>query len=138
MISVVLDTDGLLGLFNPLDNQADRAVELAERLADAGAEFWVLPTTLAEFALLASSRVGVDRTKSALRQIEEMCFGVLDVNRPLLREAMKLYDKQTSKEESLFDCLVMVGAESVGAQYIFSFDLGYKKNGYQLASDFGK
>ncbi len=136
MTSVVLDTDGLLALFNPLDIQAEKAVELAQKLADAGAEFWVLPTTMAEFALLASSRVGMTRTKEALRKIEEMCYGVIDVNRKMIRAAMDLYDRQTSKEESLFDCIVMVAVDTVDAQCIFSFDGGYKKNGYVLAKDF--
>jgi predicted nucleic acid-binding protein len=133
---VIVDTDALLALFNPEDSLARLADTVAEKLAQTGAEFVILPTTLAEFALVASSRVGVTRTRAALEQIRAMCYRMVVVDLALTDEAMNWYKKQTSKEESLFDCFVMAAVGKIGAECVFSFDKGYKKNGLVLAGDY--
>ena len=132
---VVVDTDALLGLFDPKDSQLEKADRVAGLLVEKGAEFMIAPTTLGEFALLASSRIGVEKTKDALQRIKEMSYGVVEISADFVGEALALYDRQTSKEESLFDCYVMAAARKVGADCIFSFDKGYKKNGFKLAED---
>lgn len=134
MIAIV-DTDALLGLFFQEDPHTEEVKALAEKLAEREVEYWVLTTTLGEFALLASSKIGVVQTKEALKQLREMSYGVVGVDDELMNEACELYYKQTSKEESLFDCCVMAAAKKVGADCIFSFDKGYKKNGFKLAED---
>ena len=133
-MNIIVDTDALLGLFNAIDALHKSAAMLAEKLTEERANIFLLPTTLAEFALLASSRVGVQQTKTAIDHLTQSGYIPVDVTEELTKEAVSLYQKQTSKEESLFDCYVMVAARKITADYIFSFDGGYTKNGFSLAS----
>ena len=135
MITVV-DTDALLGLFIPQDVHHIHALELLERLVHLEAETLILPTTLSEFALLATSRIGMRQTKAAVDELTGTSFVTCDIAEADTKEALTLYKAQTSKEESLFDCYVMAVAKKLAADCIFSFDRGYRKNGHMLVEDF--
>lgn len=133
-MNVIIDTDALLGLFNAKDALHRQSLTLAEKLLKNKANIFILPTTLAEFALLASSRVGLDQTQTAIKHLSDSDYLPVEISENITKEAVTSYLKQTSKEESLFDCYVMAGAKIVRADFIFSFDQGYKKNGFFLAS----
>lgn len=135
MITIV-DVDALLGLANPKDIHHDNSKLLFNKLADFGVDTILLPTVLGEFALLASSRIGMVQTKKAISGFLATSYGINSLDENLTREAVQLYHAQTSKEESLFDCFVMVSAKKLNADCIFSFDRGYTKNGFVLAGDF--
>lgn len=133
-MNVIIDTDALLGLFNAKDALHKQSLRLAEKLLKKRANIFILPTTLAEFALLASSRVGLDQTQAAIKHLSDSDYLPVEISENITKATVDLYLKQTSKEESLFDCYVMTGAIIVKADFIFSFDQGYKKNGFNLAS----
>jgi len=136
-MNTLIDTDTLLGLFNISDLLHKKAVKWTKKLAKKGINTLILPTTLCEFALLASSRIGMKETHEATKKLTNSTFSVLEITEDLTSKAVSLYEKQTSKEESLFDCYVMSAAKKLGIKYIFSFDTGYKKsiNGFQLVCD---
>lgn len=134
-MKVIVDTDALLGIFNLDDPHHENAIKISAYLKRRGASIFIVPTTIAEFALLASSRIGVPTTRKATHHLIHSDFLTLDVTEDLTFKAEELYQKQTSKEESLFDCYVMVAAKKIPADYIFSFDKGYEKNGFALAKD---
>lgn len=136
-MEVIVDTDVLLGIYNLDDPHHGNALKISAYLKKREANIFVLPTTIAEFALLASSRIGVHATKEATHLIRSDLL-TLDVTEDLTFEAEDLYQKQTSKEESLFDCYIMAAAKKIPVDYIFSFDKGYEKNGFVLAKDFLK
>lgn len=134
-MTTIIDTDALLGIFSPKDPHHKTAITLLDKLVQRNDEIFLLSTTLAEFALLASSRIGVNETKNSIKRIMASEYSTLDITEEVASEAVELYYTQTSKEESLFDCYVMVGAKKIAADYIFSFDKGYEKNGIVLAKD---
>src|SRR3989337_389261 len=131
----IIDTDALLGIFNPKDPHNKASVVLLDKLLQRDDEIFLLSTTLAEFALLASSRIGIRETKKSIKRIMASDYSTLNITEEVTAKAVELYFKQTSKEESLFDCYVMVAAWKISADYIFSFDKGYEKNGFVLAKD---
>lgn len=134
-MTTIIDTDALLGIFKPTDPQNKASLLLLDKLLERNDEVFLLPTTLAEFALLASSRIGLQETKSSIKRIMASNYSTLDITEELNAKAVELYYAQTSKEESLFDCFVMAAAKKIPADYIFSFDRGYEKNGFVLAWD---
>ncbi len=132
----VIDTDALLGLFFERDAHAAAAYRIMQQLAERNTTIIIPPTTLSEFALLASSKIGVQKTQEAVERLASKHFRTFTVTPQVTHEAVALYQKQTSKEESLFDCFVMVTAQHETADCIFSFDKGYTKNGFVLIEDF--
>lgn len=135
-MNTLIDTDALLGLFNIDDFHHKNAVLITKKLAKKGVNTLLLPTTLAEFALLASSRIGMKETQRVTNSLTNSTMPIVEITEDLTKSAILHYQKQTSKEESLFDCYVMAAAKKLGIKYIFSFDNGYTKkiNGFQLAS----
>lgn len=96
----------------------------------------MLPTTLGEFSTLATLRLGFDRSQYFTRTILHAGFRLLDITESLVIEANALLQKQTSKENSLFDCYMMIAAQRLSADCIFSFDKGYKQNGFTLLEEY--
>lgn len=134
----VIDTDALLALFNSSDSLHKKASGLLLQLSKKKGVTFILPTTLSEFALLASSRIGAYETRQIVHQLISKGYLSIDITDKITKEAVELYQKQTSKEESLFDCYAMVGANYIKADCIFSFDEGYTKNGFVLIADYFK
>ncbi|OGG02949.1 hypothetical protein A2W14_02110 [Candidatus Gottesmanbacteria bacterium RBG_16_37_8] len=134
-MNVIIDCDALLGLFNIKDFHHQKAVKLIKKCVNEGINIFILPTTLAEFALLSSYKIGVRQAKKAVVALVSSDYLTLDITTEITKEAVSLYEKQTSKEESLFDCLVMVATEKLTCDGIFSFDKGYRKNGFSLLED---
>jgi predicted nucleic acid-binding protein len=135
-MTTAIDTDTLLGLFMPHDVHHKTVQQILDRLADQQCALVIPPTTLGEFALLASSRIGMNQTHAAVEILTSDHFQPFAITPNITYEAATLYRQQTSKEESLFDCFVMVTAKRLEADCIFSFDHGFTKNGFVLIEDF--
>lgn len=127
-MNIIVDTDALLALINPKDALHAKAKALLIELHAQSAQLILLPTTLSEFSLIAASRVGLNQTK-AVAEIwtEGSNHQMIEIDKELINSAVKLFQKQTSKEESLFDCFVMAAATRYEYDAIFSFDKGYLK-----------
>lgn len=127
-MKVLVDTDALVALTNRNDSLHSQTKALLIELHTQGAKLFLLPTTLSEFALISTSRIGLKQTKAI---VDVWTTGsshkILTINNELTTAALKIYEKQTSKEESLFDCYVMAAAKLQIMDAIFSFDKGYQK-----------
>src|SRR3989344_3436366 len=120
-MNAIIDTDVLLGLFNNNDLHHQKALKILKQCVKLGVNIFILPTTLSEFALLASYRIGFDQTKKAVWKLVSSDLLSTDITLEITKEAVNLYEKQTSKEESLFDCYVMTTAKKLLCDGIFSF-----------------
>lgn len=136
-MNTIIDTDALLGIFNTKDALHKDATTVAKDLKKKGVNTFLLPTTLTEFARLASYQIGAKEAQEAAEILIRSGMPVLEITDDITKSAVSHYKKQTSKKESLFDCYVMVTAKKLGITHIFSFDEGYTKsiNGFQLAKD---
>lgn len=134
-MNIIIDTDALLGLFDEEDAHFAKSTSFAQKLIARRVNTFLLPTTLGEFVTLGTIRIGRARTQGAIQAIQRLQFLSLDITETLTNNALALYLRQTSKEESLFDCYVMIAAKEIKADAIFSFDKGYQKNGFKLVSD---
>jgi predicted nucleic acid-binding protein len=136
-MTTLIDTDTLFGLVVDTDHLHARTLALSKRLhKQSEAIVHLLPTTLGEFSTLATIRLGFNRSKYLTDTIAHLGLRLMDVTKEMMVEANALYQKQTSKENSLFDCYVMIAAKHQNIDCIFSFDKGYKQNGFVLIEDF--
>lgn len=136
-MTTLIDTDTLFGLVVETDHLHSRTLALSERLNQhSDVVIYLLPTTLGEFSTLASLRLDFDRSQYFTRAILHAGFRILDITESMVIEANALFQKQTSKENSLFDCYVMIAAQRLSADCIFSFDGGYTQNGFHLLEDY--
>ena len=134
-MTTVIDTDALIGLADRSDALHKPATRIAEALLHRKARVLLLPTTLTEFATVAAKEMGLTQAKKAVHVLLNR-YTLLAVDEVLAFEAVKIYDRQTSKKNTLFDCYVMAMAVRVSADCIFAFDAGYTHNNFALAKDF--
>lgn len=132
----IIDTDALLALVNPNDALHARAKHLAQEFSEQQYTLYILPTTLCEFAMIATIRIGFEPAKRAPERITEQAFFRLDVPPSMVASALTLFQKQTSKENSLVDCFNVIASREQSVDCIFSFDKGYKQNGLTLAEEY--
>src|SRR6266545_96948 len=133
-MTVLVDTDALIGLADVADRHYEQSTRLAHALIQRQATIFILPTTLAEFALVASGKIGMRATQLIVDVLLRSYTGV-DIDQTVVAGAKTRYAVQTSKEHSLFDCFVMEAAQRLAADCIFSYDKGYRQNGFTLIQD---
>jgi predicted nucleic acid-binding protein len=134
-MTVLVDTDALIGLADAADGHYHESTHIAQELTDRCATIFILPTTLAEFALVASGKIGMRATQQIVDLLLRSYTSV-DIDQALVAGAKSRYDVQTSKEHSLFDCFVMEAAKRLAADCIFSYDKGYRQNGFTLVQHY--
>ncbi|MBU1031813.1 PIN domain-containing protein [Patescibacteria group bacterium] len=127
-MNIIVDTDALLALINSADSLHAKAKALLAAMFTQEVQLFLLPTTLSEFSLIAASRVGLNQTKAVVEIFTEGTnHQMIEIDKELINSAVKLFRKQTSKEESLFDSFVMAATVRYTYDAIFSFDKGYLK-----------
>ena len=137
MISIV-DTDAIIGLVSPADPLHQRAKRVSQGLQERDAYLVVSPTTLAEFSLVGQRWLGLTDMKKSLGFLLQDIFITETIGVDAMHMAKELLEKQQSINHSFCDCCVMALAARLHADCIFSFDLGYTKNGFVLAEEYLK
>ncbi len=133
--TVIGDADSLIALVNSEDSNHQRAKGIVERLAEKGYAI-VYPNTAILEAITALTRKLNLRDKAELvaKQSLEGGFGMMWIDEEIQKEALRFQmDNSKSKQNTIFDCLVVACTKKASAAGIFSFDRWYSKLGYSLA-----
>ncbi|MBI2310089.1 type II toxin-antitoxin system VapC family toxin [Candidatus Collierbacteria bacterium] len=134
---IVVDADALVAQINHNDVHHRKAVDITQALINVNAQIFYPITAIIE-ANAHVQRI-FNSTASAYgfaRLMADTSAQVVGVNKQTLVDAIKYFDPQTSKKNTLFDCIVAAVAEENEADAIFSFDKFYKRKGFVLASDY--
>src|SRR6266496_1261903 len=134
---VVIDTDALLAIADVHDALHQRAMVLAKKLSALNANVLLSPTTLAEFAMVATHHIGFHQAKKAVDTLYTT-YSLFQLDAVINNGAIQTYRQQTSKHNTLFDCYVMSICGETQSDCIFSFDKGYTQNGFDLLEDYLK
>jgi predicted nucleic acid-binding protein len=133
-MTTIVDTDTLIGLTIEADPLHERVARLYINVPH-DTTFYLLSDTLSEFATLSTIKIGIDATQRVVSDIVKS-HKLITLSPEHALAAVELYQRQTTKENSLFDCSVMVAAGAYEADCIFSFDRGYTQNGLELLEDY--
>lgn len=128
------DADSLVALAYKNDANHLRAKKINERLLSEGCEI-IYPNTAILEAITALKR-SLDLAGEAHlinRQYQAGAFLMKFVNAEIQLRASERFEKTVSKKNTIFDAIVAETAVEIGADYIFSFDSWYSKEGFNLA-----
>lgn len=134
-LAVIGDSDGLIAILNEEDKNHVLAKETVLKLLQHDAQTIFPLTTIAETVTTLKRKL--NRPSLAARVIQQITSGKLaieNVDTEMLQEALKVFDPKASKQNTLFDALVVSTAKKLHAKVIFSFDKWYDKLGFKLAS----
>ncbi len=132
---IFVDADAIIALLRRDDVHHAHAWEIYGELRKERVRFKTNQIALFEAGTVISQRVG---HKAALRLLmdvkEREIFKVIEYSKNTFDVARTLFEKQTSKNVSLFDCFHMAFCESQNIRSVFSFDTAYQANGFQLVT----
>lgn len=133
------DADGLISLALPLHPNHELAVAGTAAFAREGIEV-IFPSTAIPEAITSLKRAANQPEKAHLlaKQFAKGVFNVVYVDQDIMNRACEIFDGARSKQNTFFDAIVAATAESLGAEYIFSFDGWYPKIGHNLFTTFLK
>lgn len=134
---IINDADAIIALVNEDDANHQQAVTISEMLTEKNATL-ITPVTAVIEAITALKRV-VNRPDLAKVIVAACMTGdipTVDVPADILPEAIKFFNPEGSKQDTMFDAVVAAMAKRHNAQAIFSFDQGYKKTDIPIVSAF--
>lgn len=128
------DADGLVALADKKDANHNKAQKVSEWLLKKGYQI-VFPNTAILEAITALKRAKnlPDKAHLINRQYQAGAFLIEFVNEEIQQRASLRFEKTISKKNTIFDAIVVETAVELGADYIFSFDGWYSKQGFKLA-----
>lgn len=131
---VVGDADALIALVLEDDPHYEEVAEISEKLVKSQATI-IFPVTVFPEAITSLKRAANQPEKAHLlnRQYLAGIFQVEYLNDEIMKLAAEIFDKADSKQNTLFDAIVVATAKHLGADTIFSFDNWYTKLGFKLA-----
>lgn len=131
---VIGDADSLVALADKLDSNNIKAVKISEWLLSTGYEI-IYPNTAILEAITALKRAKNLPEKANLiaKHYVTGAFAVEFINETIQQRAAQRFSKTISKKNTIFDCVVIETAKELEADYIFSFDDFYSKEGFALA-----
>lgn len=132
---IFVDSDALIGIVLPKDAHHGTALAMLDALAQSQEELATSWECIDEVATKLSMYHNKKVARDFLNYVYETSrLTIRFVDAALSREALVIFDKQTSKNVSLTDCANIAICRSMGIRAVFSFDLHYKKNGLKLLS----
>lgn len=129
MKKVFIDADVFVALARVNDKNHLRAKRSYMRLKKEKVNFVSSNTSLYEAITVISQRIGHQKAKEFIDKVRQG-LNVIFVDQEREKMAMIIFNQQTSKNVSFFDCLNMAVMKEIGLKEVFSFDEDYKKNGF--------
>ena len=134
-MTIIVDSDGLIGSLNPADSHFSLSQTILSKLAQKGAKLIYPVTVIAESVTFFQGRLNKPELANQIIQlIKENLLNIESVGVKTLQLASSYMDFKGSKHNTLFDCIVAAVAKEYKADAIFSFDGYYKKKGFKLVS----
>ena len=131
---VVADADVLVALADEKDANYDKAKKISSWLLSRNYEI-IFPNTAILEAITALKRGKNLPEKAHIlnRQYQAGAFLIEFVDDEIQKKASLRFEKTISKKNTIFDAIVAEVAIKLKADYIFSFDNWYLKQGFKLA-----
>ncbi len=129
------DADSLVALAYKNDSNHIKAQRIAEWLQTGGYEIIYPNTAILEAVTALKRSLGLPEEASLInRQYQAGAFTVEFIDEEIQWRASQRFEKAESKKNTIFDAVVAETATYLEAEYIFSFDQWYPKEGFQLAA----
>lgn len=131
---VVGDADALVALADEKDQNFEKALKVSKWLLAKGYQI-IFPNTAILEAITALKRAKNLPNKAHLlnKQYQAGAFMVEYIDEKIQRRASQRFESTISKKNTIFDAIVVETAVEFEADYIFSFDNWYLREGFDLA-----
>lgn len=133
---VVGDTDGLIAILSEEDVNHANAVATVQKLLGQDAQTVFPLTTIAEAVTTLRRKLNrPDLAEKVVQHITGGAVAIENVDTDMLGTALTVYNPKGSRQNTLFDALVVATAKKLNTKVIFSTDEWYGKLGFILAGN---
>lgn len=130
------DTDGLIAVLSEEDANHEKAVSTVAKLLQHDAQTVFPLTTIIETVTTLRRKLNrADLAEKVVSRIMDGTLSIENVDTDMLNEALKVFDPKRSKQNTLFDAIVVATAKKLNTKIIFSTDNWYEKLGFILAAN---
>lgn len=133
--SIFIESSAFVALNDSSDILHDQADAISESLYNKQVTFLTGTNVLLEVVTLLSQRASHKEAVAFLELIRNSSTTIIHPDEELILKAEELFKQQTSKNVSYSDCVSFAMMRERHVNIVFSFDHGYKKNGFNLIAD---
>jgi predicted nucleic acid-binding protein len=132
--TVLVDSDAFVALVKEDDANHARALDTIHRLKQEKAQLFTSNYVFSEAVTVISQRVTHEDALKFIQLLRSPLspFVIKRVTEEVEELAIEIFERQTSKNTSFVDCTNMALMDYFRVDRVFSFDVAYRKNGYQL------
>ncbi len=134
--TIIVDADAIVAQAHPEDENHMKSLKIAEYLNKNDYHIFFPTTAISEaITVLQRKKPKVSNLQEIASYFSDKNTSVLNVDKEIYTNALKYFDSNSSKKNTMFDCIICSLAKEHDTQAIFSFDIFYKKKGLKLASE---
>src|SRR5687767_14766568 len=117
---IIIDADAIIAQANPDDFHHEQATRISKSLSNLKAQILYPTTTIIE-SVTHIQRVLNDNfnAHNIVHSAIKSRINIIEVNKDTLNQAIKYFEPNTSKKNTLFDCIVAAIAKEQDANAIF-------------------
>lgn len=125
-MKIFVDASAYLSVLNKKDGNHKKALKISEELFLGGGEFVTSNIVIYEVYTVLSLRVDKKLALDFKEIIERDQTEIIYLDKKLENIAWDIFQKQTSKNVSFFDCTSFAVIRDLGIRAVFSFDSDFK------------
>lgn len=133
---VFVDANAFIGLLNRKSSLHQLAIQKSAKIKQENEILATSDIVVAETITVLSSRIDRRLALTFGSEIEEGGIQIFYLEPETLSLAWKIFQKQTSKNVSFFDCTSFAIIEKYKVDKVFSFDSDFVKHGKNLGWEF--
>lgn len=124
---VFIDASAYLSVLNKKDSNHKKALKISQELFESGGEFVTSNIVIYEVCTVLSLRIDKKLAFEFREALENSQTAIIYLNKEIENKAWEIFQKQTSKNVSFFDCTSFAVIENLGIKSVFSFDGDFRK-----------
>lgn len=124
---VFVDASAYLAVLNKKDSNYKKALKISQELFEGGGEFVTSNIVIYEVYTVLSLRIDKKLAGEFKETLERSPILIIYLNKELDVNAWEIFQRQTSKNVSFFDCTSFAVMEELGIGSVFSFDRDFKR-----------
>jgi len=131
MTPLFIDSSAFVALHYPKDSSHKKALIILENIAKETFTYYTSLNVILEALTVVSQRVSKEYAVLLLDELRSGKYTVIHPDEELIASAEGIFREIRSKNVSYSDCVSFAVMRRYGIQWVFSFDLHFKKQGFK-------
>ncbi len=131
MRKIFIDTDALVALNDSSDLLHKKALKILEKISRFGFVSFLSTNVLLETLTIISQKMGKKQAILLLEELRSGKYTIIHPNEKLIFVTEEIFKSIKSKNVSYSDCLSFAVAGACDIEWVFSFDVHFKKQGFK-------